>query len=156
MNIRDIEESFSTPPPFNDMIRIGFPDVKPGDHVQTRKGDMRGIVEKVKAVDGSEYVFFRCSDSQKLFRTKLNNVTKLKEDVIGSKGSQFNPTDVVKMDVPLLIRIMEYAREDAKTDMDLHDVAEKLVSLGRRGNVLSMHDYNKIVGQEEKPALNSK
>lgn len=156
MNTRDIEESFSSPPPFGDMIRQGFPEVQPGDHIQTRKGDMYGIVEKTKEVDGVDYVFFRCAESNKLFRTKLGNVTKLREDVIGTKGSQFNPTDIVKMDVPLLIRIMEYAREDAKTDMDLHDVAEKLVSLGRRGGTATMRDYDKIVGKEEKPVLDGR
>ena len=156
MNTRDIEESFASPPPFADMIRAGFPDVKPGDNIETRKGDMNGTVEKIKEVDGVEYVFSRCSVTGKLYRTKLGNVMKLREDVIGNKGSQFNPSDIVKMDVPLLIRIMEFAREDAKTDMDLHDVAEKLTALCKRGNTLTMRDYDKIVGQEEKPTLNSK
>jgi hypothetical protein len=34
-----------------------------------------------------------------------------------------NPKDIIKLDIPLLIRLLEYAREDAKTDMDLHNVA---------------------------------
>jgi len=33
--------------------------------------------------------------------------------------------DTITMDVPLFIRMLEYAREDAKTDIDLHDVTEK-------------------------------
>jgi hypothetical protein len=117
---------------------------------------MSGMVEKVKEVDGVDYVFFRCSVSNKLYRTRLGNVMKLREDVIGSKGSQFNPTDILKMDVPLFIRLIEFAREDAKTDMELHDVTEKLTSMCKRGNTLTMHDYDKIVGQEETPALNGK
>ena len=44
-------------------------------------------------------------------------------------GKTVNPTDRVTMDVPLLLRIMEYSKEDAKTDMDLHHVVEKLVEL---------------------------
>ena len=47
-------------------------------------------------------------------------------------------TDVVKMDVPLLLRMMEYAREDAKTDMDLHDVAERMIELSKHHDYLCM------------------
>lgn len=62
------------------------------------------------------------------------------------KRGQVNKPDVVKLDVPLLIRIMEYAREDAKTDMDLHNVAENLINLSTQGRTLSMSDYEEIVG----------
>lgn len=62
-----------------------------------------------------------------------------------------NPEDVIKLDVPLLIRLLEYAREDAKTDMDLHNVAENLINLSQSGNTLSMDDYHQIcnTGTEE-------
>jgi hypothetical protein len=65
-----------------------------------------------------------------------------------------NPVDVVTLDVPLLIRIMEYAREDAKTDMDLHNVAERMIELSKSSQTLSMNDYEHIVGQQgsEEPA----
>jgi hypothetical protein len=56
-----------------------------------------------------------------------------------------NPQDEVTMDVPLLIRLLEYAREDAKTDMDLHNVAEQLIKLSGQG-CLSMDQYDQIVG----------
>lgn len=57
-----------------------------------------------------------------------------------------NPMDVVAMDVPLLIRMMEYAREDAKSDLDLHDVAEKAIALSGEGRTLTMSDYGTIFG----------
>lgn len=61
-----------------------------------------------------------------------------------------NPQDAVSLDIPLLIRLLEYAREDAKTDMDLHNVAERLIQLSAGGNTLSMEQYNDICpGQEE-------
>ena len=60
-----------------------------------------------------------------------------------------NPQDVVKVDVPLLIRLLEYAREDAKTDMDLHNVAERLIKLSAEGDVLSMDQYDAICGQPQ-------
>lgn len=58
----------------------------------------------------------------------------------------FNPTDTIKMDVPLFLRMLEYAREDAKTDMDLHDVTEMATSLSGGGKTLTMSDYDTIVG----------
>jgi hypothetical protein len=61
--------------------------------------------------------------------------------------SHENQPDVVAMDVPLLIRIMEFAREDAKTDMDLHNVAERLIAMSEEGQTLTMDDYNAIMGQ---------
>jgi hypothetical protein len=51
--------------------------------------------------------------------------------------------DTVTMDIPLLIRVLEFAREDAKTDMDLHKVVENLINM--RGGTLSMDEYDKIV-----------
>lgn len=56
--------------------------------------------------------------------------------------------DTVTMDIPLLIRVLEYAREDAKTDMDLHKVVENLISMRGEGT-LSMDMYNKIVAIKE-------
>lgn len=57
-----------------------------------------------------------------------------------------NPLDKITVDVPLFIRLLEYAREDAKTDMALHDVAEKAVTLSTGGKTLTMSDYDELVG----------
>lgn len=75
---------------------------------------------------------------------------KLKPGLLSKPENSINPTDTVKIDVPLLIRLLEYAREDASSDMDLHDLAEKLVDRGRRGKTLSMKDYEYVV-DEVKP-----
>ena len=40
-----------------------------------------------------------------------------------------NPKDTITVDVPLFIRLLEYAREDAQTDMDLHDLADNIIQL---------------------------
>jgi hypothetical protein len=56
--------------------------------------------------------------------------------------------DTVTMDIPLLIRVLEYAREDAKTDMDLHKVVENLINMRGEG-ALSMDMYDKIVAIKE-------
>jgi hypothetical protein len=44
--------------------------------------------------------------------------------------------------------MLEYAREDAKTDMDLHKVVEKLIHIRKKG-VLTMKDYNFVTRLKE-------
>jgi hypothetical protein len=58
-----------------------------------------------------------------------------------------NPIDSVTLDIPLLIRLLEYAREDAKDDMDLHSVTERMILLSKSSETLSMSDYSHIVGE---------
>ena len=62
--------------------------------------------------------------------------------------------DIVQLDVPLFIRLLELAREDVKQDADLHDVAEAVIKLSQQGPV-TMADYDSIVGfmqKQGKPA----
>ena len=51
--------------------------------------------------------------------------------------------DYVSMDIPLLIRLFELVREDVKTDVDLHNVVERIISLKNKG-ILSMDQYEQI------------
>ena len=68
---------------------------------------------------------------------------------------QFNPSDKVTVDIPLFIRLLEYAREDAKTDMDLHNVAEKAIAASETGKTLTMADYSSLVaGNSEDKEMN--
>ena len=52
--------------------------------------------------------------------------------------------DIVQLDVPLFIRLLELAREDVKQDADLHDVAEAVIKLSQQGPV-TMANYDSIV-----------
>lgn len=52
--------------------------------------------------------------------------------------------DIVKIDVPTFLRLLELAREDVKQDADLHDVAEKVIEISQ-DRVVTMADYNDIV-----------
>ena len=87
-------------------------------------------------------------DIKELVRKQLT----VKPEPINSKQyiseREENPEDVIKMDVPLLIRLLEYAREDAKADMDLHSVAENLIELSKNDLVLTMTDYDSIVSPD--------
>lgn len=62
-----------------------------------------------------------------------------------NRNIQHDAVDTVTVDVPLLIRLLEYAKEDAKTDMDLHNVTERLIQLNKTEDVLSMAHYDTIV-----------
>lgn len=56
-----------------------------------------------------------------------------------------NPIDVVTLDVPLFIRLLEFAREDAKDDMALHSVTSRLLRICADGDVANMSHYARIV-----------
>lgn len=64
-------------------------------------------------------------------------------------SEELNPQDTITMDVPLFIRALEYAKEDAKTDMDLHNATEKALSVSEGGKTLTMADYNSIFSNTE-------
>jgi hypothetical protein len=56
-----------------------------------------------------------------------------------------DPVDTVTVDVPLLTRLLELAREDIKTDAELHFVLTRILELKNKG-VLTMQDYEQITG----------
>ena len=63
--------------------------------------------------------------------------------------------DIVQLDVPLFIRLLELAREDVKQDADLHDIAEAVMKLSQQGPI-TMAAYDQIVGfmqKQGKPAI---
>lgn len=63
------------------------------------------------------------------------------EDIISSQA------DLCVVDVPLMIRLLEWAREEASGDEDLHSLVERIVSRGASDDVvLTMDDYEFIVG----------
>jgi hypothetical protein len=72
--------------------------------------------------------------------------------MVGSESvnnEEVNPTDKVTMDIPLFIRMLEYAKEDAKTDMDLHDLTERAIQLMKEHDYLCMDNYDTLVGGKE-------
>lgn len=60
-------------------------------------------------------------------------------------STQSNEVDNVTLDIPLFIRLLEYAKEDAQSDMDLHKVAENITEMAQGGTTLTMEDYDAIV-----------
>ena len=77
---------------------------------------------------------------QEFFSKEVNEVeTKISEDI----------PDIIAVDVPLFIRLLEFAREDAGDDMDLHEVAERAIEAVKMRGVLSMDDYETLVPPKE-------
>jgi hypothetical protein len=87
--------------------------------------------EKLKASHGK---------SEKEISKKFQDMNEAKKE---------DAVDTITMDIPLFIRILEYSREDAAEDMDLHDITEKAISLGKERGILQMDDYDEIVGAAE-------
>ena len=52
--------------------------------------------------------------------------------------------DKVSMNVPFLIRALEYSKEEAPDDIDLHKKVESIVNASQEGKTLEMKDYNTI------------
>ena len=53
--------------------------------------------------------------------------------------------DIIKLDVPLSIRLLELAREEIEHDADIHDLAQRVIELSKEQPV-TMANYNDIVG----------
>ena len=78
------------------------------------------------------------------------------EKAIVKEEEQPDAIDIITLDVPLFIRMLEYAKEDAADDMDLHDVATKTIALSKQKGILSMEDYDALIPAEETLAEDSK
>ena len=68
----------------------------------------------------------------------------INKDVVNEDVHPQDKKDTVTLDVPLLIRILELAREEIKGDVELHKVVERILSITNRGT-LTMDDYDDIV-----------
>jgi predicted RNA binding protein YcfA (HicA-like mRNA interferase family) len=83
---------------------------------------------------------------------RLMKFTKTKGGLAGPKGNlpeAVDRKDTVTINIPLMIRLLELAREDVKTDMELHHIVERLINIRGRG-VLGMDHYNYIAGKSRK------
>ena len=71
-------------------------------------------------------------------------------DYVGTVAEDNNGSiDVLTMDIPLFLRLLEYAKEDAKTDLDLHYVTENALKCMQGKDKLSMDCYENIIPSEE-------
>lgn len=52
--------------------------------------------------------------------------------------------DVIRIDVPTFLRLLELAREDIDKDPDLHFLTQKVIELSQT-KVVTMRDYQTII-----------
>lgn len=71
-------------------------------------------------------------------------VTHIRFDNKNNKGNLMKEP-VIHLNVPLLLRLLEFAREESRSDMDLHFVVENVVKLNRKTDYLTMKDYSDIM-----------
>jgi hypothetical protein len=89
------------------------------------------------------------SNTPLAFQQKLVKIEMDKRGLSLDEVQSEDPVDTITMDIPLFLRMLEYAKEDAQEDMDLHDVTEKANVLGKERGILQMEDYDEIVGAAE-------
>lgn len=77
-----------------------------------------------------EHIFHSMDDYEK--------VRPVKESISESNEG----TDHISMTVPLFIRCLEWAKEDAKDDVEIHKFVENIVA---KGGVLETEDYSSVV-----------
>jgi hypothetical protein len=113
--------------------------------IQARQLAHQAALDSSKRQEYFDFLQYLRSKYGKEYSTRIHqDAVKLDNIKEGTDG-----IDTVTVDVPLLIRLLEYAREDAQTDMDLHHVAERLISLSQEDRTLTMDDYSQICPSKE-------
>jgi len=84
---------------------------------------------------------------QKIYTSHIAGLNSIAQTL--KEAKEEDAVDTITMDIPLFLRMLEYSREDAEQDLDLHDVTEKANKLGKERGILQMDDYEEIVGAAE-------
>jgi hypothetical protein len=136
-DIKKIQEFFSKP--LNEIdLSLSIPDNT--SHVDFAKAVAKVLIDDYGSRNFIPFMKVLHSELNMENSTTYNNIKEAKEE---------DAVDTITMDVPLFIRMLEYSREDAQEDMDLHDVTEKAITLGKERGILQMDDYNEIIGATE-------
>jgi hypothetical protein len=109
------------------------------DNTDNRRAKLYSAFIK-KSIDSKKYSFEENGKEMIITRKLVNE-------------NQNDPIDSIKMDVPLFLRSLEYAKEDAKDDMDLHDFTEKAIKGTKQKGTLSMVDYDDLTRQKIKEII---
>ena len=112
-----------------------------------KQGDTVYVFDRIKG-DRAMYYNPMIKGDRVVFKSRKEMDSLLDESVV-TEVKEEDKVDIVTMDVPLFIRALEYAKEDAQEDMDLHDFAERAITGTKEQGVLSMDDYDMLVGGKE-------
>jgi len=116
-------------------------------------GNPKGLLGKYLKSRGINPKF--ATKDQKIAHSKTGKFQKWQRDHAERSSptgttvhEEVDKKDTITFDIPLIIRVMELAREDLKSDMDLHKVVEKLINIRNQGT-LTMDDYDYIANIKE-------
>lgn len=123
--------------------------------------------ESVKALLKSSRGFKGGDSIQEKFKNAVQYYKDRHAQVEETEGAETLPVELpdeqpvqspsdVRVDIPgtitispsLLIRLLEYAREEVKDDVEIHNIVEKL---SRLGGAASMDDYSSLISTEQQP-----
>ena len=72
------------------------------------------------------------------------------------KESYLNEQDIIRLSVPLFIRLLEYVKwQEDITDTDIHDMAEKLIQLCESGYAMGIAHFTSIIPLDKTPKSES-
>lgn len=99
----------------------------------------------ILGVSDQDWVKYMSNPSQ--YAKELSEVSweKVYDKVKMAKGGQTSEFAIKGMTEPFLLRLLEFAKEDAKTDMDLHKLVENVANAYHTKDVLTMDDYDSVV-----------
>ena len=63
-----------------------------------------------------------------------------------------NSKSTVKLSIPLLLKVLEFAKDGATSDEELRKIANNMIELSKYAGELGMIDYEAIMGGEEQLA----
>jgi len=105
---------------------------------------MRGMYNR-KGYDQSDQTY---DDEGRVTSTTFQKSKTPTRGKYHAEETEINETDTILLTVPLFIRMLEWGREDAKTDMDLHKATENILDM-QDDDVLDMDSYEDIVDINE-------
>lgn len=148
-HLKDVKENYnvhmrSRKGGFTAKWRLNVPDLeqakKVADDAQAKYGNAR-----------TSFHVFDKKTRQHVHSTNPNVKHVLFSEAKQEEEEEHEFKDSITLNIPLFIRLMEYAREDAKKDIELHLVAERAVKESARECVLDMDDYEYLItGKAEK------
>jgi hypothetical protein len=107
-------------------------------------GEVKTEYQK-RNVGGSDVYYKRENNGKWCFISKEEFYLNANDSntILFNSNSEMDNKDTITMDVPLFIRMLELAREDIKSDEQLHHVVENVLDL--KDKSLTMDDYDYIV-----------
>ena len=63
-----------------------------------------------------------------------------------------NSKSTIKLSIPLLLKVLEFAKDGATSDEELRKIANNMIELSKYAGELGMIDYEAIMGGEEQLA----